>query len=147
MHKCIKYILIMASTYPLTFWHTELFYHHEHILMPFTVAPACSFANCDIIIYICFCITWCDSCRKIHGDNYISWSDAGYWFLMITSWNGNIFRVTGPLCREFTGHWWIPLTKASDAELWCFLWSAAWVHNREAGDLRRHRAHYDVIVM
>ena len=25
--------------------------------------------------------------------------------------------------REFTGHQWIPLTKASDAELWCFLWS------------------------
>ena len=22
-----------------------------------------------------------------------------------------IFRVTGPLCGEFTGHWWIPLTK------------------------------------
>ena len=22
-----------------------------------------------------------------------------------------------------------------------------WVHNREAGDLRRHRAHYDVTVM
>ena len=22
-----------------------------------------------------------------------------------------------------------------------------WVNNREAGDLRRHRAHYDVIVM
>ena len=27
------------------------------------------------------------------------------------------FRVTGPLCGEFTGHRWIPLTKASDAEL------------------------------
>ena len=25
------------------------------------------------------------------------------------------------MCREFTGHLWIPLTKASDAELWCFL--------------------------
>ena len=24
---------------------------------------------------------------------------------------------------ESTGHRWIPLTKASDAELWCFLWS------------------------
>ena len=23
---------------------------------------------------------------------------------MMTSWNGNIFRVTGPLCREFTSH-------------------------------------------
>ena len=27
---------------------------------------------------------------------------------MITSSNGNIFRVTGPLCGEFTGHRWIP---------------------------------------
>ena len=43
---------------------------------------------------------------------------------MMTSSNGNIFCITGPLCGEFTSHWWIPLTKASDAELWCFLWSA-----------------------
>ena len=43
---------------------------------------------------------------------------------MMTSSNGNIFRVTGPLCGEFTGHRWIPRTKASNAELWCFLWSA-----------------------
>ena len=46
---------------------------------------------------------------------------------------------------------WIPRTEASDAELWCFLWSTpwinGWVNNGEAGDLRRHRAHYDVIVM
>ena len=38
--------------------------------------------------------------------------------------NGNIFRVTGPLWGESTGHQWIPLTKASDVELWYFLWSA-----------------------
>ena len=43
---------------------------------------------------------------------------------MMTSSNGNIFRVTGPLCREFTGRRWIPRKKANDAELWCFLWSA-----------------------
>ena len=43
---------------------------------------------------------------------------------MMTSSNGNIFRVTGTLCREFTGSRWIPRTKASDAELWYFLWSA-----------------------
>ena len=70
---------------------------------------------------------------------------------MMTSSNGNIFRVTGHLCGEFTGHRWIPLTKASNAELWCFVWSApwinGWVNNRKAGDLRRHRDHYDVIVM
>ena len=44
--------------------------------------------------------------------------------IMMTSSNGNIFRVAGPWCGEFTGHRWIPLTKANDTELWCFLWSA-----------------------
>ena len=42
-------------------------------------------------------------------------------------------------------------TKASDTELWCFLlicvWINSWVKNREAGDLRRHRGHYDANVM
>ena len=68
---------------------------------------------------------------------------------MMTSSNGNIFRVTAFLCGEFNGHRWISLTKASDAEHWCYLWSApwinGWVNNREAGDLWRHCAHYDVI--
>ena len=45
-------------------------------------------------------------------------------YTMMTSSNGNIFRIIGPLCGEFTGHRWIPLTKTSDAELWCLLWSA-----------------------
>ena len=48
--------------------------------------------------------------------------------LMMTSSNGNFFRVTGTLFGGiFTGHRWIPLTKASDAELWCFLWSVLWM--------------------
>ena len=70
---------------------------------------------------------------------------------MMTSSNGNIFRVTGPLCGEFTGHRWIPRTKASDAELWRFVSFEpepnGWVNNRKAGDLRRHRDHYYVAVM
>ena len=41
-------------------------------------------------------------------------------FIMMTSSNGSIFRLTGPLCGEFTGHRWIPLTKAGDMELRCF---------------------------
>ena len=45
----------------------------------------------------------------LHHDDVIKW---------------NIFRVTGPLCGEFTGPRWIPRTKASDMEHWCFLWSA-----------------------
>ena len=68
---------------------------------------------------------------------------------MMTSSNGNIFRVTGHLCGEFIGPRWIPRTKASDAELWCLIcaWINGWVNNGEAGDLRRYRTHDDVIVM
>ena len=48
-------------------------------------------------------------------------------------------------------HQWIPHTKASKAELWCFLWSApwinGWVNKHDPGDLRHHSTHYDVIVM
>ena len=69
----------------------------------------------------------------------------------MTSSNGNILRVTDPLCGEFTGRRWIPLTKVSDAVLWCFSLICAWtndrVHNEYAGDLKRHRVHYDVTVM
>ena len=44
---------------------------------------------------------------------------------MMTSSNGIIFRVTDPLWGKSTGDRSTPLTKASDAELWCFLWSAS----------------------
>ena len=54
-----------------------------------------------------------------HSDLLLVWIQY-----MMTSSNGNIFRVTGHLCGEFTGPRWIPRTKASDAELWCFLWYA-----------------------
>ena len=44
---------------------------------------------------------------------------------LMTSSNEKQFRVTGHLCGEFTGPRWISRTKASDAGLWCFLWSAS----------------------
>ena len=51
---------------------------------------------------------------------------------------GNIFCVTGPLCKEFSSHRWIPLTKASDVELLMFslicAWTNGWVNNRDRDD-------------
>ena len=71
--------------------------------------------------------------------------------VMKMSWNGNLFPrywtfvrgihrapVNSPhkgLCRE-----------ALMSSLIC-VWINGWVNSREAGDLRRHRAHYDVTVM
>ena len=59
------------------------------------------------------------------------------------------FCVTGRLCGNSPVTGEFP-AKASDTELWCFLicvWKNGRVNNREASDLRRHRAHYDVTVM
>ena len=70
---------------------------------------------------------------------------------MMTSLNGNIFRVTGPLWGEFTGHRRIPLKKTSEAELWYFCltcaWTNGWADHIDAGDLRRHRALNGVTAM
>ena len=67
---------------------------------------------------------------------------------MMTSRNGDIFRVTGLLNGEFIDHRWIPLTKASDAELWCSLICAlnkrlskisqGWWFETPSRPLRRH---------
>ena len=43
---------------------------------------------------------------------------------MMVSSKGNTLHVTCHLWGECTGHRWIPLTKASDTELWCLLWFA-----------------------
>ena len=46
-----------------------------------------------------------------------------------------------------SGHQWIPPTKASDAQLWYFFLNLRLNNNRDASDLRRHRAHRDATVM
>ena len=73
---------------------------------------------------------------------------------MMTSSNGNIFRVTGrywsfvqgihrsPVNSPHKGQW----RGALMFSLIC-TWTNGWVNNREAGDLRHHRTHYDVIIM
>ena len=76
---------------------------------------------------------------------------------MMTSSNGNMFRVTGfcagnsPVTAgnssvpgEFPSH--RPVTRSFDVSLIC-AWTNGSINNQDAGDLRRHRAHYDVTVM
>ena len=69
--------------------------------------------------------------------------------IMMTSSNGNIFRVTRPFVGRIhrspvnsphKGQW----RGALIFSLIC-AWMDDWI-NREAGDLRRHRDHYDVTV-
>ena len=67
---------------------------------------------------------------------------------MMTSSNGNIFRVTGHLCGEFTGprinSQWL-VTRSVD--VFFHLRPNKRLSNGETGDLRRYRDHCDDIVM
>ena len=69
----------------------------------------------------------------------------------MTSSNGDIFRVTDHLCGEFTGPRWNSPHKGKwrGALMFSLICVSinGWVNNGVAGDLRRHRPHYDVIVM
>ena len=65
---------------------------------------------------------------------------------MMMSSNENIFRVTDLMCGEFTGHRWIPAERPVTWSFDVFLINV-WTTNGEAGDLRRHRAHYGVTEM
>ena len=68
-----------------------------------------------------------------------------YHFYMMTSSNGNIFCVTGPLSpvnSPHKGQWRGALVFSSICA-----WINVWVNSGEVGDMRRHRAHCDVIIM
>ena len=70
--------------------------------------------------------------------------------ILMTSSNGDIFRVTGPLWEEFTRHRFPsqrPATRSFDVFFDMRLKKNGWVNNRDAGDLRRHRTHYNVTLM
>ena len=68
----------------------------------------------------------------------------------MTTSNGNIFRVTGPL-RGIHRSPVNSLNKGQSRGALMFslicAWINGWLSNGEAGELRRHRAHYDVSVM
>ena len=77
----------------------------------------------------------------LYNRSHVSATDLHFW--MMTSSNGNIFRVIGPLCGEFTVHRWLGALMFT----LIFAWKNDSVTDRNAGDLRPHRAHYDVIVL
>ena len=105
-----------------------------------------SYLHLPVMIYdVGYLMTWLAN-HTLVGPNHI-WNDwllwlkrtipinVDYWTLkhkqlyyMMTSSNGIIFRVTDALYGEFTCHQWIPLTKASGVELWCFFFISAWTN-------------------
>ena len=76
----------------------------------------------------------------------INWHMSSDYGPVVMSSNENVFRVTGLLCGEFTGHRWRPVTRSFDIFFDLRL-NRRLSKNREDGDLKRHRGHYEVSVM
>ena len=87
----------------------------------------------EVSRYIFYLFVCCGSC--IH-DDVIKWKIFPRYWLIVRGIHRS--PVSSP-------------HKASDAELWWFFFICAsingWVNNREAGNLKLHRTHYDVIAM
>ena len=90
--------------------------------------------ECHVLMRTSQLYYFIDLCLK--HDDVIKWKHfPRYW---------PFYAGNSPVSGEFPAQ--RPVTRSFDAFLIC-AWINAWVNNREAGDLRRYRAHYDVTVM
>ena len=85
---------------------------------------------------LCFVLLWLYHLIIVEHDDVIKWKHfPRYWPIV-----RGIHR--SPVNSPHKGQW----RGALMFSLNC-VWINGWINNRDAGDLRRHRAHYDVIVM
>ena len=103
--------------------------------------PGNRYANSTILLYESYCVTDVTQTMFEGVRQSVAWwrhqMETISALLAICAGNSS---VTG----EFPAQ--RPVSRSFDVSL-ISAWINGWVNNREAGDLRRHRAHYDVIVM
>ena len=110
-------------------------------------------------LWLCFCgrtefwkmafdklPTWCNIASVTKGSPYFVNSPNSWWRHQMEAFPCNWSFMRGiqwsPVNSPHKGQWCGDLMSS----LIC-TWTIDWVNNRDAGDLRRHRAHHDVIVM
>ena len=116
--------------------------------MAFITAPALEIAHICVVTYIWLimhmhgCALSCQ-CRKWWGTRITkSHGDVIKWIFFPRYWQIVRGIHRSPVNSPHKGQW----RGALIFSLIC-VWINGWVNNREAGDLRRYRAYYDVIVM
>ena len=141
-----------VTVQPLKFGQPTLHWTYDYLLMLGLKLIHVSKGSASIQSWSSY---WCHYCRCNHSISLQTemWNHHRYpvpEYLMMTSSNGNIFRVTG-LCA---GNSSVP-DNSPYKDQWrgtlmfslIYAWIDGWVNNSKTGDLRRRRAHYDVTVM
>ena len=93
-------------------------------------------------------------CRRQNGDYFVWGSPTvtdgfphkSWWRHQMETFSALLALCAGnsPVTGEFPAQ--RPVTRSFEISFIC-VWINSWINNREAGDLRRYHAHYDVIVM
>ena len=111
-----------------------LVFHEERFQLPAPSQYLSMAENKNMIMF--FFTTIQHDKIKDHHDDVIKWKlFPCYWSFV---WGIHRWPVNSPHKGQWRGAVMLSLTCA---------WINDWVNNRETGDLRRHRTHYDVIVM
>ena len=118
---CIRYSAFLISHGQFCILNSH---HKRPVIRPWECFVRSESSQCSIVIFV------------LSHDDVIKWKHfQRYW-----SFVRGIHR--SPVNSPHKGQWRGVLMFS----LIC-VWIIGWVNNREAGDLRRHCAHYDVIVM
>ena len=154
-------ILQDVSIYTAVYWHAKITCtkhnfdtHQSETDLAGVAGPdyglwqPCSSWNLNRLGYVVYTRPSSQRCVPTSVDRW--WVSVGYWSPMMTSSKGS-FSALLALCvgihrslvnSPHKGQW----RGALMFSLIC-AWINAWVDNRDAGELRRHRAHFDVTVM
>ena len=108
-------------------WHHGTRWFHQDIYIMARLA----FFSVTLLIVVSRGNQW-----NMHHDDVIKWKHFPRYWLFVRGIHRS--SVNSPHKGQWRGALMSSLTCA---------WINGWVSNREAGDLRRHRAHYDVTVM
>ena len=92
--------------------------------------------HCNLETFLFYVFTFITTQVNLTHYDVIKWKHfPRYWFFV---WGFHRWQVNSPHRGQWRGAVMFSLI---------FVWTNDWVNNRDAGDLRRHRAHYDVTVM
>ena len=111
-------------------WQRKSYYRHNWIDL-----HACQIYSARYFVYAWFCLQYCFGYQPVgvnhalvENDIWLTGSSLGKSYRKSYK-NLGMFEVQFVNGKHnwiltLCGHRWIPRTKVSDAELWCFLWSA-----------------------
>ena len=140
LFQCRKFAVWLAFAAPCSWWSNLQVTIYSGGDVASNRRPAITWTNDDAIKWRHMCVIeltfmWANVTREEH-DDVIKWKHfPRYWPFV-----RGIHR--SPVNSPHKGQW----RGALMFSLIC-IWINGWVNNREAGDLRRYRAHYDVTEM